>query len=193
MFYEFYVDVWNFFVFLKPNWAKSQDEIPTHLKNSKESERAKKKCVCVWNEWVWHGIWNFSQTGKEFAIVSFNHFDVKCIAVKCWQIFIWKTETEHTTRKTKRAKQKIRTDFNKFMKHCLWRRENCFFFLYFFLSLCTTWNMINTLGWVESEYWVHITRFIVTFWQPAQRNKSKHNDGPLRTNIALITCILSPH
>lgn len=186
MFCEFYADVWNFF---KSNWAKIQGDPLSHWKireRMKKKPTTTKLFVCGMSV-AWH--LKFFTNWQEFTIVSFNHFDIKCIAVKCWQIFIYEKPKRIYLRKRRKKKT---TDFNKFMKHCLWRRENCFFFS---LLLSTAWNMINTFGLVESEYWVHIIRFIATFWQPAQRNKANImtaiKDKYCADHVYFITTLIS--
>lgn len=85
--------------------------------------------------------------------------------------------TTWTATTKNRREEKIKTDFNKFMKHCLWQRENCVFFLPLFVFRSQHEIYDKYVGLVESEYWVHITGFIATFWQQAQRNKANIMTG----------------
>lgn len=107
---------------------------------------------------------SFSQNWQEFPIASFNNSDVKCIAVNFWQI----QNTDAEKNQTKKKPVSIN------LWNTVYVGEKIAFFPALFLnlslSLCLKYD--KYAGLMGSEYWVHITQFIATFWQLAPRNKA---------------------
>ena len=128
---------------------------------------------------------------QEFTIVSFNHFDAKMHCSKMLaNIHIsntqsehirWDQQEQHQWRQRWRRRQKNRRE-KKQISINLWNtvygsEKIAFFFFPPFVLRSQHEIYDKYVGLVESEYWVHITGFIATFWQPAQRNKANIMTG----------------
>lgn len=133
----------------------------------------------------WYGvffIWTFFINWQEFPIVSFNQFST------------WNAMQQNVGKYSYRKMPSNNNNTTKLVSINLWNTvyggEKIAFFhtrlpalshsLLMSLpsSVCrarsssTCMKYDKYVGLVQSEYWVHIQRFIATFWQAAQRNKA---------------------
>lgn len=142
----------------------------------------------VYERHVWHFKMLFANV---WAIVSFNHFDMKCITLKCFakkKKHKTKAKTIHGERSNKRARKTNDETRNKKDPINTWNAlgKRLFSLVFGFVMECgcvqiaknyvyKIWEtVVKQRGCLaESEYWVHIFRFIGIFLA-TDRLKQRH-------------------